>query len=111
MAALVSGKAGERQGVVSTHAAAMTLQHGLKIIAFGMVGFSFVTWLGLMGAMIISGYAGTVIGGKILHMMDETLFRKIFKYLLTGLSPVHAGQGHHAFRLKRLLILFCFIGI
>ncbi len=86
VAAIVAGKAEDRQGVVSTHAAAMTLQHGLKIIAFGMVGFAFQTWLGLIVAMIISGYLGTVSGGKILHMMDEKLFRKIFKTLLTALA-------------------------
>lgn len=86
VAAIVAGKAEDRQGVVSTHAAAMTLQHALKIIAFGFVGFAFNIWLGLIIAMILSGYLGTITGGKILHMMDEKLFRKIFKGLLTALA-------------------------
>jgi len=86
VAAIVAGKAPDRQGVVATHATAMTLQHGLKIIAFGFVGFAFEAWIGLLLAMIASGYLGTITGGKILHMMDESLFRKIFKYLLTGLA-------------------------
>lgn len=86
VAALVAGKAEDRQGVVSTHAAAMTLQHALKILAFGIFGFAFQTWLGLIIAMIASGYLGTITGGKILHMMDEKLFRKIFKSLLTALA-------------------------
>lgn len=86
VAAIVAGRADDRQGVVSTHAAAMTLQHALKIIAFGFVGFAFTAWLGLMLAMVITGYLGTITGGKILHMMDEKLFRKIFKTLLTMLA-------------------------
>ena len=86
VAAIVAGKAEDRQGVVSTHAAAMTLQHLLKIVAFGMIGFAFQTWLGLIIVMIFAGYLGTVTGGKILHMMNEKLFRRIFKYLLTALA-------------------------
>ena len=86
VAAIVAGKADDRQGVVATHATAMTLQHLLKIIAFGMVGFVFQAWIGLMAVMIAAGYLGTITGGKILHMMDEGLFRKIFKYLLTAMA-------------------------
>ncbi|PLW78082.1 sulfite exporter TauE/SafE family protein [Cohaesibacter celericrescens] len=86
VAAMIAGKADDRQGVVSTHAASMTLQHGLKILAFGFVGFAFTTWLGLIIAMIVSGYIGTITGGKILHMMDEKLFRKLFKLILTALA-------------------------
>ncbi|WP_316860918.1 sulfite exporter TauE/SafE family protein [uncultured Cohaesibacter sp.] len=93
VAALVAGKADDRQGVVSTHATAMTIQHGLKIIAFGMVGFAFSTWLGLIVAMIATGYLGTITGGKILRVMDEKLFRKIFKLILTALALFMLFKG------------------
>nr|WP_321980679.1 sulfite exporter TauE/SafE family protein [uncultured Cohaesibacter sp.] len=86
LAALISGRIANRQGVVATHAAAMTLSHALKIIAFGFIGFAYTNWLGLIGAMILSGYLGTRTGSKLLHVMDEALFRKIFRVIITALA-------------------------
>ncbi len=86
VATIVAGKASDRQGVVSTHATAMTLQHALKIIAFGLVGFAFQNWIGFLVVMLIAAQLGTMSGARILHMMDERLFRTIFKYLLTCLA-------------------------
>ena len=85
-ASIILGRNLDRQGVVSTHAAAMTLQHGLKILAFGFLGFSFKAWIGLIAAMIVSGYLGTVTGAKLLRKLDENLFQTIFKLLLTALA-------------------------
>ena len=86
VATIVAGKASDRQGVVSTHATAMTLQHALKIIAFGLVGFAFQNWIGFLAVMLIAAQLGTMSGARILHMMNERLFRTIFKYLLTSLA-------------------------
>ena len=33
--------ANDRKALVATHAAAMTVQHGLKIVVFGLAGFAF----------------------------------------------------------------------
>lgn len=93
IAGLISGKIANRQGVVATHAAAMTLSHALKIIAFGFLGFAFTNWLGLIGAMILSGYLGTRAGSKLLHVMDETLFRKIFRVIITALALLMLFSG------------------
>lgn len=84
--ALVAGRADERQSIVATHAFAMTLQHGLKIIAFGAVGFAFQTWIGLLVAMIAAGYIGTIMGGAVLKRMPDQYFRVTFKSLLTLLA-------------------------
>ena len=97
IAALISGRIGERQGVVATHATAMTLSHGLKIIAFGFIGFVYTDWLGLICAMILSGYLGTLTGARLLHVMDEILFRKIFRVIITALALLMLFGGLNSF--------------
>ncbi len=47
--------ANDRKALVATHAAAMTVQHGLKIVVFGLAGFAFWNWLPLIAAMIAFG--------------------------------------------------------
>jgi uncharacterized membrane protein YfcA len=76
----------ERQGIVATHAAMMTAQHGLKIIAFGLLGFGFAPWLPLIAAMVAAGLVGTLIGSRLLGRLSEHRFELIIKALLTVLA-------------------------
>ena len=78
--------ANDRKALVATHAAGMVAQHGLKIVVFGLAGFAFWDWLPLIGAMIVSGYLGTVYGTKVLERMPEESFRKWFKIAITVLA-------------------------
>lgn len=73
----------DRKGIIATHAMMMTMQHLLKVIAFGFIGFALVPWLPLVAAMIASGFLGTVTGTRLLEALPETLFRQILKWLLT----------------------------
>ena len=75
-----------RQGLVATHAAAMTAQHGLKIIAFGLLGFTFWPWLPLVIAMIAAGFVGTLVGRRLLGRLSERQFELIIRALLTALA-------------------------
>lgn len=75
-----------KEGVVGTHAAAMMLQHGLKVLAFGLLGFAFAAWLPFIAAMVGSGYAGTLAGKALLGRLPEALFAKVFKWILTGFA-------------------------
>lgn len=77
---------GDRKALVATHAAVMVIQHGLKIIVFGLAGFVFWDWIGLVAAMVASGFLGTVYGTKMLDRLDETQFRRWFKIGLTLLA-------------------------
>ena len=56
----------DRKATVGTQSTFMTFQHGIKIITFLFLGFSFVKYLSLILAMIIFGIIGTWIGKKIL---------------------------------------------
>nr|WP_274630510.1 sulfite exporter TauE/SafE family protein [Mesorhizobium shangrilense] len=78
--------AGDRKALVATHAAAMVAQHSLKIVVFGLAGFVFRDWLWLIGAMIVSGYLGTVYGSRMLDRLDESSFRKWFRVGITLLA-------------------------
>lgn len=74
---------GDRKTLVASLAAVMTIQHLLKIIAFGFAGFVFSDWLPLVAAMIVTGLAGTRTGLAILGRLPEDIFRIGLKWLLT----------------------------
>ena len=75
-----------REPVVATLAACMTLQHGFKGIAFGVLGFYFQPWIPVIVAMIASGFLGTLLGRRILKGLPERLFSRLFRIVLTLLA-------------------------
>jgi uncharacterized membrane protein YfcA len=76
----------ERHAVVATHAACMTVQHTLKVIAFGFLGFAFLPWVPLLAAMIGAGFLGTMLGRQFLDRLPHTVFARLFKVILTVLA-------------------------
>jgi len=76
----------ERRMTVSTLAAFMSWQHGVKILTFGLLGFSFAPYIPLMIGMIIFGILGTWSGKNILTWMPERAFRIAFNTILTVLA-------------------------
>lgn len=83
----------DRKGLVATHAAVMVVQHGLKIVVFGLAGFAFGQWLPLVAAMIASGFLGTLFGTRLLERMPEERFRRWFRVLITALALNLLWQG------------------
>ena len=71
---------------VATHALLMTVQHLLKTIAFGFLGFAFGQWMGLIAAMIVSGFLGTVAGRRVLIAIDEARFKLALNAILIVLA-------------------------
>ncbi|MBT5267656.1 MAG: sulfite exporter TauE/SafE family protein [Rhodospirillaceae bacterium] len=86
IAAFISPDRFSKNATVATHAATMTLQHTLKIIAFGVLGFAFMDWLPLVAAMIATGFLGTLTGRYMLERIPEIWFKRIFKTALTLLA-------------------------
>ena len=76
----------DRRALVAAMASTMTLQHSLKVVTFTLVGVEFWTWTALIVAMIASGYLGTITGTHFLNRMDEGLFRKGFRIVLTVIA-------------------------
>lgn len=76
----------KRQEVVATHAAMMTIQHGFKIIAFGLLGFAFGPYIPLLCGLLVCGFAGTWVGKHMLNALPEKAFRIALKALITILA-------------------------
>ncbi|MER2535321.1 MAG: sulfite exporter TauE/SafE family protein [Rhizobiaceae bacterium] len=85
--------AGDRKALVATTAVAMTIQHLLKIVVFGVAGFAFAQWVPLVLAMIGSGYAGTVYGSALLDRMPEAAFARWFNVLISLLAADLVRRG------------------
>lgn len=93
VAALINAVRTDKLQIVATHGACMTLQHGLKIGIFIMLGFDFLPFLPLLGAILVAGFLGTLLGTKWLHTMQDAAFRRAFKLLLTALALLLIGQS------------------
>jgi uncharacterized membrane protein YfcA len=76
----------DKRALIATHAVAMALQHGMKVIAFGLIGFSFADWWALLIAMIGAGFLGTLAGTALLERLPEAWFRIAIKAILTVLA-------------------------
>jgi len=76
----------DREMTVATQAAFMSWQHGIKILAFGVLGFAFSTYLSLIAIMIVFTVLGAWCGKTILARMPEKVFRRAFKVILTLLA-------------------------
>ena len=76
----------DRKSLFGTHAVCMVIQHSLKILVFGLLGFSFGPWLPLLAIMIAAGYFGTLLGSHLTEWVSEDVFRKILRIILTILA-------------------------
>lgn len=87
----------DRKALVATHAASMVVQHGLKILVFGLAGFAFGDWLPMVAAMIATGYLGTRYGSLLLDRMPEETFRSWFRIGITLLALDLLRRGMMAY--------------
>lgn len=69
--------------MVATHGMTMTVQHLLKIVAFGFVGFAFWQWLPLVLLIVFSGFLGTKFGSSLLGKISEDKLKLGFKLVIT----------------------------
>lgn len=83
----------DRMSHVATHATLMTIQHLLKTIAFGFLGFAFSQWAGFTALLIAFGFLGTVAGRRVLMRIDEKRFKMALNVILTvlALRLIYAG--------------------
>lgn len=93
VAGLLSAQGLTKQPLIATHALCMVLQHGLKILAFGLMGFAYHAWLPMLIAMIASGTLGTWLGTRLLDNLPEKRFRTAFRLTMLVLSAQLVWQG------------------
>ena len=77
---------GSHKQVVATNGAVMTLQHGLKSLAFIGIGFAFAQWVPLLLAMSVSAYLGTRAGALLINRLPERFLKFTFKAILTVIA-------------------------
>ncbi len=85
----------DRHGTVGTHATFMTLQHALKTVVFGFLGFAFGPWALFIAAMIAAGFLGTLSGRAVLTRIDERRFKLALNAILVVLAVrlIWSGVG------------------
>ncbi len=82
---------------VATHSACMVAQHVIKVFAFGLLGFNYGPYAGLVIAMIVSGFVGTMLGKQLLVKMNDTVFHHVISVLLSLLALRLAYEGFSIF--------------
>lgn len=75
-----------RLTLVATSAAALIIQHGVKIFVFGLLGFNFAPYGWLIGAMVVSGFIGTLVGRRTLVKIGEDRFQWCLNIALSLLA-------------------------
>lgn len=76
----------DKMRYVATHSSCMVFQHGLKVIAFGILGFAFGPYVGLIAGMIAVGFLGTMAGKRVLMKIDERIFTRVLQTILILLA-------------------------
>jgi uncharacterized protein len=86
VAALIKPMQLGKLGQVATMSACMVIQHALKVLVFGLLGFSFAPYLPLMALMIAFGFVGTLAGRGLLDRISEKHFKTGLNMMLTLLA-------------------------
>ncbi|WP_017024086.1 sulfite exporter TauE/SafE family protein [Vibrio rumoiensis] len=76
----------DRRELGATMACFMSIQHVIKAVIFGLLGFAYQQWLGVIGLMILVGFGGTYIGKHVLDKVSNKHFHVVLKVALTVIA-------------------------
>ena len=85
-AAVVNSIRLEKLAHIATLAFMLLIQHFMKVIVFGFLGFAFAPYASLIGFMVLSGFMGTLLGRLVVVRLDEEIFRKVLNIFLICLA-------------------------
>jgi len=85
-AAVVNSIRLEKLTHIATLASMLLIQHFMKVIVFGFLGFAYAPYVSLIGLMILSGFMGTLIGRVVVVHLNEEIFRKLLNIFLFCLA-------------------------
>lgn len=85
-AAVLMRRNKQRDWLVVNTAVYMTLNHGLRVLAFLAIGFSFSGYWQLIAAMVMAGVAGSWLGTVLRGRVPQLEFHKWFRWLITLLA-------------------------
>ena len=69
--------------LIGSKAAAQMGSHVAKIVVFGLVGFAYAGWMGLLLCLCLAVVGGTWLGTRILGRVNELWFVRIYRIVLT----------------------------
>jgi uncharacterized membrane protein YfcA len=72
-----------RFALIGTKAACQTVGHLAKLVVFGVAGFAFGDWLGLLALLSVCVVAGTWLGSRLLDHVNEVWFLRTYRTVLT----------------------------
>jgi uncharacterized membrane protein YfcA len=72
--------------LIGTKAACQTTGHLAKMILFAIAGFAFLDYIGLIVGMAGCVVAGTWLGTRVLHRLDDNRFTQLYKLTLTAVA-------------------------
>lgn len=75
-----------KEAINATMAMFSAMGHLCKIVAFGIVGFDFISLLPLFALMVPAVILGTAVGKYLLGRFSEEVFLRLFKLALGGLA-------------------------
>jgi len=69
--------------LTGTLAAAMLTLDALKALGYSSFGFNYLDYLPHIVGATVAGFAGTWVGKRVTHHVSETLFRRVFRVLVS----------------------------
>lgn len=75
-----------RDWLVVNTAVYMSVNHALRAIVFGILGFSFAPWLWLILGMVAAGVMGSWVGTRLRARIPQQSFQRWFKWLISLLA-------------------------
>src|SRR5210317_367428 len=76
----------DRDGIVATSGMFMSLSHGLKLLAYGIIGFKFSQYSVILAYMVTGALIGSFIGTLLRRQISNRWFSQILKILLTVMA-------------------------
>jgi uncharacterized membrane protein YfcA len=76
----------DRDGIVATSGMFMSLSHGLKLLAYGIIGFKFNQYSVILAYMVAGALIGSFVGTLLRRQISNRWFSQILKILLTVMA-------------------------
>ena len=69
--------------ITATLAGSLLMMGILKFVGYVSFGFNYLDYIPLIVAATLAGFAGTWVGKRVSHHISETLFRQVFRIIMT----------------------------
>ncbi len=86
VSASIEGRGEGHRIVLATATAAVIYQYAIRLVVFGLIGFSFVAYWPLLVLLSTASLIGTVIGRRLLLTVDPLVAKRVFRVVVTGIA-------------------------